>query len=780
MAKSLKLLVFICCVLVFALLNAMYGWWYFHSPEKLRGIPLAGVALVDLLALLALAKSTEGYFLAMPSTFRLWPGLRKTGTQGEALANTVNYTDAFLVAKIPGVLCIKDGDGHWIRAKKDYLRFFNLKGSDYIGKTNTELAAARGAGRDALEFDREQDEAAWESKKAHKDAPSKKLVADEKRYEITRTPIYGADGQSLRLLVTGTLLTKKNSARSKIFPALFYSSHICFILLDAHFKIILVNKAFMLLTGFSESDCTRKDLFFLTQENGQGFKVPSLFIRDPSKPWSGELDCQRKDGAAIPVKAMMSVLEIPGADKNAPHYIVNMYDISEQRQHENRILRLAHYDDLTGLPNRVMLCDHLGKAMDAARNGNTCLVVLFLDLDRFKSVNDFLGHQAGDDLLREVAERLKQHLKPEDVMARFSGDEFAIVIADEKSYESAVFSSTITAQKIINDIARNFYIQRQPVFIGVSIGISIFPEDADRVDDLLRNADMAMYEAKRQGRNGYQFFNSAHMKQSMERSRIESGLRAAIGKHELQLFYQPQHLAKNRELWGAEVLLRWFFGVNQSIPPDQFIPVAEETGLINPIGKWILESACQQQRRWLNEGRIIKQISVNVSARQFLDANFIDIVEGALAKAGLDAKHLELEITESTLIGDSKKIELQLSRLKKIGVRIALDDFGTGYSSLSYLKDFPIDILKIDKSFVKEMKEGSKESRITRAIIDIGHSLGQKVVAEGVETESQYEYLLKNGCDIVQGYYFSRPLSAPDMTVFLADREHDNPLFPVR
>ncbi|MGR8952495.1 MAG: putative bifunctional diguanylate cyclase/phosphodiesterase, partial [Gammaproteobacteria bacterium] len=299
---------------------------------------------------------------------------------------------------------------------------------------------------------------------------------------------------------------------------------------------------------------------------------------------------------------------------------------------------------------------------------------------------------------------------------------------------------------------------------------SIFPEDGTTSEVLLKNADIAMNEAKNIGRNNYQFYRRDFSVAVRDRLTMELDLRKAIARNELQLYFQPQYLAKDRLLCGAEVLIRWFQvvdGETRMVPPNLFIPVAEDSGLIVEIGKWILRSSCEQMKRWLEEAIPLPQISVNISARQFNDPDFLRLVEEALSDSGLPPEHLELEITESMLIGDIRRIELQLKRLKKMGIKLALDDFGTGYSSLSYLKNFPVDVLKIDQSFIREMTHDSRDANIARAIIEMGHSLGQKIVAEGVETEEQLRYLVRRECDIIQGYFFSPPLPGPKMSDLL-------------
>lgn len=693
------------------------------------------------------------------------------------------YSDVFLIENMPHLLCIKDAKGRWLWANQTYLHFFNLTGCNYKGKTGAELSEHPNSNVEALRFDANQDKKAWEPGQTQQYSDTLKLNYGKIKFDIIRMPVYDAHQQRFRLFISGTVAQQQDTrADAKIFSAIFFSSHIPFLLLDGDFKIILINSSFTLLTDFTEAEVLKKSIFFLesndntenqsiateaTERKDFNLILEAFFRNNPGMAWSNDLNCLKKNNPPFPAKIFISPILNPDNSAIPMRYVANIFDITQQKLHEKRIMQIAHYDDLTGLPNRVMFCDRLSEALSAANRHKTSTVILFLDLDRFKQVNDSLGHQAGNELLKEAAKRLTKQVRKEDIVARLSGDEFAILLFHEKSHENAIYAATIVAQKIISELSNHFYIQRQEIFIGASIGIAIYPEDADSVETCLKHADIAMYEAKKQGRNNFQFFHKDYIAETKNKHQLELGLRNALLKDELRLYYQPQFSSRSRELWGAEVLIRWRQGQTKMIPPGYFIPVAEEVGLIIPIGKWILETACAQQKRWLNDGYKIQQVSVNISARQFMDPKFIDIVEEALSKANLEANHLELEITESMLIGDTRKIELQLNRLKKMGIKLALDDFGTGYSSLSYLKNFPIDILKIDQSFIRELTIGSKDSRIACAIIDMGHSLGQKIVAEGVENEMQFNYLAQRGCDIIQGYYFSPPLPAGDMTKLL-------------
>jgi len=684
-----------------------------------------------------------------------------------------NPDAASLFTSIPGFLCIKDADGHWLQVSQRYADIFNLTNADCIGKTDTELCQQPESDQEALRLSALKDDEAWALKQPLRDEKTVYLSADddgESSFDITRTPIYAKDGRRFQLLLTGNRLNSRKVMAPGVFASAFYMSKLPFILLDGDFKIINVNTAFEAFAGYPKKESIGKYFVFLGGQKPASEFASTLgawFRKNPDELWSGEVSCQAKRGPSFPVRLLISELRAQTNNTDSIYYFACLFDITKEKQDEKRIMKIAHYDDLTGLPNRSLFCDQVARSLSTAMRHKLHSAILFINLDRFKTVNDSLGRKTGDALLKEVADRLVLLLRKEDIVARLSGDEFAIMCFNEQSHEKAIYSTSIIAQKIISRLAEHFYIHHQEIFITTSIGIAIFPEDANNVETLLKNADMARNEAKKQGSNSFQFFQKSSTASAKDRHQLELNLRKALQRKELQLYYQPQYKASTQKLCGAEVLIRWLQGQTNLISPYYFIDVAEETGLIIAIGKWILETACKQQKAWLDAGYPIRQVSVNVSARQFMDPHFVETVEEILAKTRLDPLCLELEITESLLIGDIKKIELQLNRLKKRGIKIALDDFGTGYSSLAYLKNFPIDVVKIDQSFVRGMTPGSKDAKIVCAIIEMGHSLGYKVVAEGVEDEAQFMFLHQQGCDIIQGYYFSRPLPLREMTVLL-------------
>jgi diguanylate cyclase (GGDEF)-like protein len=430
------------------------------------------------------------------------------------------------------------------------------------------------------------------------------------------------------------------------------------------------------------------------------------------------------------------------------------------------IEHLAYHDALTGLPNRPLFVDRLIVSIAQAHRNNAKLAVLFLDLDRFKDINDSLGHTLGDSMLKSVAERIRRCVREGDTVARFGGDEFTLLIPRVDHVEDAAK----IAQKIIETLKIPFLIQEHELFVTTSIGISLFPEDGLDPETLVRNADTAMYRAKEQGRDNYQLYAPAMNARALERLALENMLRKALSHQELVLYYQPLVDTETRAITGVEALIRWNHPERGLLLPAHFISVAELSGLILPIGQWVLRTACRQIRAWERHHDALT-VSVNLSARQFQQSDLVEQVRSAILETGIEPWRLQLEITESNAMQNAENTIYTLRELKALGVRIAMDDFGTGYSSLSYLKRFPIDTLKLDASFINDVTTDASDAAIVSGVIAMAHSLHIEVVAEGVETEAQLEFLMHHHCDVIQGYLFSVPLPADDVERFLAERK---------
>lgn len=436
--------------------------------------------------------------------------------------------------------------------------------------------------------------------------------------------------------------------------------------------------------------------------------------------------------------------------------------VDDQIAHAAQVEYLAYHDGLTTLPNRSLFSKILGHSISLAHRHHRPLAVLFLDLDRFKQINDTLGHEAGDQLLREVAKRLQACLRDSDTVARLGGDEFVVLLPElEDQYAAGV------AQKILSAVARPFMLSGQDFRVTASIGISTYPQDGLDEQTLTKNADIAMYQAKQEGKNNFQIYSQKINSNSLARLSLESGLRHALEKGEFELHYQAKRDIRSGEITGMEALLRWQHPDLGTVAPMQFIPVAEETGLIVPIGKWVLKTACLQNMAWQEHGRRPLNIAVNLTARQFFDDNLQRDLASILADTRMEAHLLELEIAENLLMRDVDKTLRILTELKNMGIRIAIDDFGSGYSSLSTLKKFPVDTIKIDRSFIREIASAADDKQLTEAIIGVGRTLSLTVVAQGVETKEQADFLRHNACDEFQGFYFNKPVPADQITELL-------------
>ncbi|WP_164984966.1 bifunctional diguanylate cyclase/phosphodiesterase [Ammoniphilus sp. CFH 90114] len=429
------------------------------------------------------------------------------------------------------------------------------------------------------------------------------------------------------------------------------------------------------------------------------------------------------------------------------------------KQNEEKIRHLAYYDSLTGLPNRHYFQEQLKEKLDAIdEQVDQQIAVMIVDLDRFKVINDTLGHEFGDLLLRQVAHRLTSSLGNDEIICRQGGDEFFILLGDTSAEETK-----LRAEHILWSISFPYMINDHELYVTPSIGISFYPQDGTSSDELLKHADSALYRAKELGKNRYHFFTEDMDGQNSKRLQLESGLRRALDKKEFKVYYQPKVDIRTGEWIATEALLRWNHTKLGAIPPDQFIPLAEETGLIVPIGEWVIREACKQNKKWQDEGYGPLTVCVNISTRQFLQDRLLRVIESALEESGLPPQYLNLEITESVAMTDVDRCIEKLNQLRSLGVRLSLDDFGTGFSSLSYLKRFPIDILKIDQSFIQDMLRDTQDAAIVRTIINVALNLNLIVTAEGVETSDHLEFLANEGCQEAQGYYFSRPLPAYEL-----------------
>jgi diguanylate cyclase (GGDEF)-like protein/PAS domain S-box-containing protein len=536
---------------------------------------------------------------------------------------------------------------------------------------------------------------------------------------------------------------------------------------DSKNRIVAVNPAFVTLTGYSFDEVSGRDPGMLKAEGTPLERYQEMWTAlKQSGQWAGEVWDKAKDGTVYPKWLSIAVLRNAGGE--AENYLASFSDLSHHKEAADRLAFLAQHDPLTQLYNRNALETQLQHALTKARRAMLQVAVMLIDLDRFKTINDTLGHQVGDGLLKGVADRLRESVRASDIVARLGGDEFVVILPD---LENAMSVAGV-ASKIKRALEDRYPVGEHTLFTTPSIGIALFPIDGQDSDVLMRNADTAMYHAKAQGRNNYQFFAEGMNIAAMERMKLEDGLRRALeathlGSQEFHLNFQPQLHLETGRIIGLEALARWTHPEDGPIPPVKFIPVAEETGLIQPLGDWVFWESCRHLRMFKDQGIEGIRIAVNLSAQQLRHEGLPSVVRGALTCFDLQASEIELEITESVAMQNPAATITILEQLSDMGIVLAIDDFGTGYSSLAYLKHLPIHRLKLDRTFVKDIETDTDDAAICHATIVLGHKLGLDLVAEGVETEGQRDYLRGLGCDVLQGFLYSRPLPADSVVDFL-------------
>ncbi|MEB0043427.1 EAL domain-containing protein [Pseudomonas sp. MH10] len=527
------------------------------------------------------------------------------------------------------------------------------------------------------------------------------------------------------------------------------------VILDPDYIIVTANQAFSRVTGYSPEDILGHNVTELacSRDVKRHFSAihQSLGRTDS---WQGELVETRKNGALYPQWLQLNVVrDIRG---NVSHIVGFFADLSARRESEERMRYLTHYDELTGLANRSLFKERLREANQRVRQGGRGLALLHIDLDRFKLLNDSLGHEVADQLLRQVARRLSSAMPEADTIARLSGDEFAVLF---DAYGNLSSLARVTS-RLLAKLRMPLIVDGQELVISASVGISLLPDSAREISALISQANMAMQHAKHLGGDNFQFYTDSLQASTLERLQLENQLRKAIDEKQLQVFYQPKLCLATGRLNAAEALVRWRHPTLGMVPPADFIGLAEETGLIGPIGEFVLRQACRQACEWQRQGLEPIRVSVNLSVHQLRQGKLVSLVRQVLEETGLAPQYLELELTESQLLDSVEHIIATFHQLKGLGVKLAIDDFGTGYSSLSYLKRFPVDYVKIDQTFIRGLGEGTEDAAITHAIIEMAHSLNLKVVAEGVENRDQLVFLSAHGCDEVQGYLISRPVEA--------------------
>lgn len=585
---------------------------------------------------------------------------------------------------------------------------------------------------------------------------------DSSRIRYWEARVLPRDRNEVLMVVREITNRKKQDKQLRLWAKVFEGSNEAIMITDANLHIVSVNRAYENIMGFAEAEVVGID----TVAEGVRLHTHSFFrnivtVLKEEGHWQGELINQRKNGEVFP--SWYSISLVPNAQGKPENYIAIFNDITEHKNSRAQIEFLAHHDNLTGLPNRVLLIDRLEMAINAAKRQDEKVGVLFIDLDRFKNVNDSLGHAVGDQLLKEAAKRLSSTVRTGDTVSRLGGDEFVVLFPKIKE-ETTLADLTI---KLCNILQQPYSVGGISLHITPSIGIAMFPDDGDNVNALIKNADAAMYLAKEKGRNNYQFYTPLLNSRTLDRLKLESDLRLALEQGGFEVHYQPQVFAKTEKLWGAEALVRWRHPERGLISPADFIPLAEETGLIIPLGDWVFAQAARQVTEWRKRGLHKFVVAVNISAVQFRKDDFVERIETILKQEGAVSHSIELELTESILMHNMESSIQTLNYLRDLGFRIAIDDFGTGFSSLNYLRRLPINVLKIDQSFVREMLVERASLAIVESIISLAHSLGKETIAEGVETKAELDVLTKRGCRLMQGYYFSKPLPAANFEAWI-------------
>ncbi|HJW04433.1 MAG TPA: EAL domain-containing protein [Azospira sp.] len=665
-----------------------------------------------------------------------------------------------LIEAIPSPLFYKDAEGRYVGCNEAFLAFIGKERHEFMGKSVYDLSppdlAARYAAADQALFDHPGKQT-YEAHVCYADGVYHDVIFNKATFLDTKGQVAGLVG-----VMVDISERKRQEEELRLAAKVFDTSNEAFLVTDADNNIRSVNRAFTETTGYTAAEVIGHNPRLLSSGHHDAAFYRSMWqALNAQGYWQGEIYDRRKSGEIYPKWTRINVVK--DDQGRITNHVAVFSDISDRKALEDRLQFLAQHDHLTGLPNRNLLRLHLEQAIEVAQDEGTQVALLLLDLDHFKTVNDSLGHHAGDMLLRAVVKRLKGLLRESSTLSRQGGDEFLIVLPQVRGLSQV----SRTAERLLASLVEPFEVEGHSLSISGSIGLSLSPDDGSDFDTLLKKADTALVHAKQSGRNAYRFFTEAMNISSLERLTLQQQLHQALERNELLLHYQPQMDLATGKVVGVEALLRWNSPELGLVPPGRFIPLAEETGLIVPIGAWVLQEACRQARAWLDAGLPPLTMAVNLSALQFHRSDLRQTVADALTAANLPPAALELELTESILIQDAEATLATLKAMNAMGVLLSIDDFGTGYSSLAYLKRFTVDKLKIDQSFVRDLNTHADSAAIVRAIVQMAASLKLKTIAEGVETEAQAGSLRALGCDEVQGYLYSRPVPAAQCLAYL-------------
>ncbi|MBT3360708.1 MAG: EAL domain-containing protein [Rhodospirillales bacterium] len=668
-----------------------------------------------------------------------------------------------VIDTVPALVSASDALGRYVFLNSFHQTYFDFEPQKAIGRSKSDLFGEEYGNRH-----RELDQQVFRTSEMLVGVEDQLVdrSGSERIFLTTKAPLRG-DSDTDDMVVTVSLdITERMSAEDDVrkLSLAVEQSPASVMITDPTGVIEYVNPKFVDVTGYSAEEVMGKSPQILNS----GYTPPEYYRELwetvlAGREWRGEFHNKKKNGENFWEYA--SVSPIKDHNGEITHLLAVKEDITVRKQHEEQLLQQMNYDNVTDLPNRVLGLDRLTQALARSHRNNTTVALLFIDLDRFKNVNDTLGHSAGDRLLKEAGLRLCECIRGGDTVARLGGDEFTIILPDLQSPNNAEH----VAEKVHSAFTQPFFIEGQELFVTASIGITVYPMDADAPHALMQNADAAMYQAKELGKNQTRFFTRELNEQALERVKIENHLRRAIERDEFSLHYQPIAELRSGRLVGAEALLRWHNDELGNVPPSLFIPQAEDAGLISSIGEWVLEDVCRQHAKWRDKSGPPIRISVNVSSRQFREGALVDTIKRASREHGVPWENLELEITEGLLMDDLPESKVTFRELNAMGMRFSLDDFGTGYSSLNYLKRFPVRSLKIDRSFIQGVIDIPDDAVLVQAIINMAHSMKLEVVAEGVETRDQLDFVRQNGCDLVQGYFFSKPIPADQFFELMTD-----------
>ena len=655
-----------------------------------------------------------------------------------------------LIENAPAAVTLKDLSGRFLLVNKRFEELFGIKKQDAVGKAAAEIfpCVSRSLQENINETSAEYEECI-------------SLQDGVKTFSTScfAVPNSAENNYCVGCIQTDITYRKQLEQQIQLDQKIIEHTEDAIVVTNNEAIIIDVNDAYTEITGYTREEAIGQNPRYCKsgRHDTEFYKSMWQHLTDNGF-WSGEIWDRRKNGELF--KKWLTINAIHDSGGVTVSYVGIFTDITEKKNAEHKLRNLLFYDPLTKLPNRTLFRERLEQAIISCQDRDMPLALFCIDLDRFKDINDTLGHKAGDELLIQVAKRIKSGIRKSDVVARLCGDEFSVILSEIKFRESI----GLLAMRMIHLIQQPFYLADQEIFIDASIGICIYPDDAKEVDSLLKNANTAMHFAKERTRGSFQHFRSQMNERLVQRINLENQLRHALEQEQFLLHYQPKYSLKEEKIVGAEALVRWQHPKEGMVSPAEFIPIAEASSIIIALGEWVLRTACRQVKAWENEGLGSLRISVNLSSRQFQSRKLLQLLQDALEETQLEPDLLELEITESTVMEDPKQTAELLQDIRKLGVRIAIDDFGTGYSSLAYLKKFPVNTLKIDQSFVADLTKDSDEEAIIDSIIQMATGLKLDVVAEGVETQEQLNFLKKRQCKEVQGYFFSKPLSATEFS----------------